>query len=320
VSIKNISIQRSNKQRVEQGGVTMRIGAIEAGGTKFICGIGNEDGDIIEKVSFPTESPAVSINKAIDFFRDQQVEAIGIGSFGPIDIDHHSPTYGFITTTPKSGWSNCDFVGAIKKYYDVPIGWDTDVNAAALGEATWGAAKGLDSCVYYTIGTGVGLGVYIEGRLVHGLLHPEGGHVLVRRHEADSFKGNCPYHGDCLEGMAAGPAIEKRWGQQGQELPISHPAWAMEAYYIAQAIVGTILTLSPKKVILGGGVMKQAQLFPLIHKQVQDSLNGYISAEAILSGIEHYIVAPGLGDHAGLCGALALGKKALKDGSIKKDN
>ncbi|GMK39425.1 putative fructokinase [Paenibacillus sp. CCS19] len=289
----------------------MRIGAIEAGGTKFVCGIGNEKGEIEERIHFPTLGPVETMDNVIAFFRDKRVDSIGIGSFGPIDLDNASPTYGYVTTTPKPGWTGYNFVGTLQSVFDVPIGWDTDVNAAALGEATWGAAHGLDSCVYYTIGTGVGVGVYIEGNLVHGLVHPEGGHILTRRHPNDDFIGICPYHGDCLEGMASGPALEARWKAKGHTLPNDHQAWKMEAYYIAQAISGVILTLSPKKVILGGGVMKQAQLFPMIREAVRTNLNGYVSAASITSDIEHYIVPPGLGDNAGLCGALALGVRAL---------
>ncbi|MUT65214.1 ROK family protein [Paenibacillus sp. NEAU-GSW1] len=288
----------------------MRIGAIEAGGTKFVCGIGNENGEIEERVSFPTEHPEATMANVIAYFEGKGVEAIGIGTFGPIDIDPSSPTYGHVTTTPKPHWSGFDFLGTLKRKFDVPFGWDTDVNAAAFGEAKWGAAKGLDSCVYYTIGTGVGVGIYSEGKLVHGLVHPEGGHVLTRRHKDDTYEGFCPYHGDCLEGMAAGPAIEKRWSMKGSELPADHPAWAMEAFYIGQAVSSAILMLSPKKIILGGGVMHQRQLFPMIRDEVRKQLNGYVSADPIVNGLDSYIVPPGLGDNAGLSGAIALGLAA----------
>jgi fructokinase len=290
----------------------MRYGAIEAGGTKIVCGIGNVQGEIEDRVSFPTGKPESALQEIIRYFKDKQIKAIGIGSFGPIDIDPASPSYGYVTTTPKPDWSGFDFLGTLRKEFDIPMGFDTDVNAAALGEATWGAAKGLDSCVYFTIGTGVGVGVFAEGKLVHGLVHPEGGHLWVRRHKEDPFEGACPYHGDCLEGMAAGPAIEKRWGMKGSELPADHPAWRIEAYYIAQAVMGTILLLSPKRVILGGGVMHQQQLFPMIRQEVLAMLNGYVSASAIVDHINSYIVPPGLGDHAGLCGALALGMTAAE--------
>jgi fructokinase len=290
----------------------MKIGAIEAGGTKFVCGIGNEEGVILDRVHFPTMHPDQTMAQVVSYFTEQSVEAIGIGSFGPINLEKTSSQYGFVTTTPKPGWGNYDFIGTIKKYFDVPIGWDTDVNAAAFGEAKWGVARGLDNCVYYTIGTGIGIGIYTEGKLVHGLVHPEGGHILTRRHPHDDFAGCCPYHGDCLEGIAAGPAIEQRWNKKGNELENNHPAWEMEAYYIAQAVVNTILTLSPKKVILGGGVMKQLHLFPMIHTKVKAQLNGYIQHKAISKNIDQYIVPPGLGDNAGLCGALALGLNAFQ--------
>ncbi|BBH22926.1 putative fructokinase [Paenibacillus baekrokdamisoli] len=289
----------------------MIIGAVEAGGTKFVCGIGNEEGVIQERVSFPTERPEETLAQVIDYFRDKQVESIGVGTFGPINIDPLSPLYGYVTTTPKPGWGNYPFLPELKKVFDIPFGWDTDVNAAALGEATWGAAKGLDSCLYYTIGTGVGVGVYAEGKLVHGLVHPEGGHVLTRRHPDDTYEGFCPYHGDCLEGMAAGPALEGRWKVKGSELQPDHPAWAMEAFYIGQAITSAVLLMSPKKVILGGGVMHQMHLFPMIREEVKKNLNGYISAQALLEGMDDYIVPPGLGDNAGLSGSLALALRAL---------
>ena len=289
----------------------MRIGAIEAGGTKFVCGFGNEQGIIGDRISFATEEPERTLEQVIAYFEHNKVDSIGIGTFGPIDIDPSSPSYGYVTTTPKPGWANYPFLTTLKQVFDVPFGWDTDVNAAALGEAIWGAAKGLDSCLYYTIGTGIGVGVFSEGKLVHGIVHPEGGHILTRRHPEDRFTGTCPYHGDCLEGMAAGPAIEKRWNAKGSDIPADHPAWAMEAFYIGQAVAASILMLSPKKIILGGGVMHQKQLFPLVRAEVQNNLNGYVSAKAVLDNIDDYIVPPGLGDNSGLCGALALGLQAM---------
>lgn len=291
----------------------MRIGAIEAGGTKFVCGIGNDRGEIAESISFPTGDPQTTLGRVIAYFKEKQADAIGIGSFGPIDIRKDSPTYGYVTTTPKPGWGNFDFLGTLRREFQVPFGWDTDVNAAAFGEATWGAARGLESCLYYTVGTGVGIGVYSEGKLVHGLIHPEGGHVLTRRHPDDDFAGACPFHGDCLEGMASGPALEKRWQVKGHELSADHSAWEIEAFYLAQSIAGAILLLSPEKVILGGGVMQQAQLYPLIREAVKRNLNGYLNAGAILEHIDDYIVPPGLGQQAGLCGALALGLSALRN-------
>lgn len=289
----------------------MLIGAIEAGGTKVICGIGNDDGVIKDSVSFVTENPKQTMAKVISYFHTKEVVAIGVGTFGPINLDSISPKYGYITTTPKPGWAGYNFLGELQQHFDVPYGWDTDVNGAALGEAVWGAARGLNSCVYITLGTGVGIGIYTEGKLVHGLVHPEGGHVLTRRHADDQFEGCCPYHGDCLEGLASGTAIERRWNARGIDLSADHPAWSMEAFYIAQAITTTILMLSPKKVILGGGVMQQKHLYPLIRSEVQKQLNGYVNVDVIIKGIDNYIVPPGLGSNAGLYGALALGVAAL---------
>lgn len=296
----------------------MRIGAIEAGGTKFVCGIGSEQGHMEEWCSFPTEHPEITLAKVSDYFRDKGVVAIGIGSFGPIDLKPDSPTYGYITTTPKSEWENCNVVGILKREFPVPFGWDTDVNAAALGEVTWGAAQGLDNCVYYTIGTGVGVGLIAGGKRIQGLLHPEGGHIRTRRHPQDHFAGLCKYHGDCLEGLAAGPAIEARWQTPGSELPTDHLAWEMESYYIAESITTSILLHSPQKIILGGGVMQQMHLFPMIREQVIHNLHGYVNVPELLQHIDQYIVPPGLGQQAGLHGALALGIEALN--RVKADS
>lgn len=285
----------------------MRIGAIEAGGTKIICGIGNEHGEIEKKINFPTESPEIVFAKIRSFFEEEQLDALGVGTFGPIDVNRSSATYGYITSTPKPGWRDVDVLGELKSYINVPIGFDTDVNGAALAEALWGSAKGVNSCVYYTIGTGVGVGVYVEGNLVHGLLHPEAGHIPVKRHPQDSFEGLCPYHGDCLEGVAAGPAIERRYGKKGHELSVDHEAWKLEAYYLGQALMSTILLLSPERIILGGGVMHQEQLFPMIREEVKRNLNGYVQHDMLLKHIDQYIIPPGLGDNAGLSGAVAIG-------------
>ncbi|MBS5912421.1 MAG: ROK family protein [Paenibacillus macerans] len=292
------------------------LGAIEAGGTKFVCGIGHEDGTILDRVSFPTTTPEETMGRVHDYFRDKEIEAMGIGSFGPIDPIPGSPTYGYITTTPKPHWSNFDLVGAVLKAMNCKVGFDTDVNGAALGELRWGAAQGLDNCLYITVGTGIGAGSALNGGLIHGLSHPEMGHILVRRHPDDKYEGTCPYHGDCLEGLAAGPALVKRWGvANGADLPPDHPAWEMEAYYLAQALMNYILVLSPQKIIMGGGVMKQSQLFPLIADKLQTLLNGYVQHPSLREGIADYIVPPGLGDNAGLAGALALADAALSSPS-----
>ncbi len=289
----------------------MRLGAIEAGGTKFVLAIGDENGKILERVSIPTTTPDETLEKIFAYFDDKNLDAIGIGCFGPIDPDKNSKTYGYITTTPKPGWANFDIVSPFIERYNIPVGFDTDVNVAALGELYYGAAKELDSCLYLTIGTGIGGGAVVEGNLLHGMLHPEMGHMYLKRHPQDNFTGLCPFHGDCFEGLASGPAIEKRWGKKAYELGENHLAWDMEAYYIAQAVSVYILTLSPKKIILGGGVMHQKQLFPLIHKYVKELLNGYIHKPEVLKDIENYIVYPGLEDNSGCVGCLALAKSLL---------
>lgn len=289
----------------------MILGAIEAGGTKFVCALGNEKGEVFERVSFPTTTPEETMGKVVEFFKVKKIEALGVGSFGPIDPNLNSPTYGYITTTPKPHWGNFNVLGELKKHFNVPMAFDTDVNGAALGEIKWGAAKGLKSALYITVGTGIGAGAVAESNMINGLLHPEMGHIYVRRHPDDTYKGRCPFHGDCLEGLAAGPAIEARWGIKGDKLPSDHEAWDIEAYYLAQALVNYILILSPEKIIMGGGVMKQKQLFPLIRKHVKKLLNGYIAKEELNSDIDSYIVYPKLGDNAGICGAIALSLKAL---------
>lgn len=233
------------------------FGAIEAGGTKFVCAVGDVTGAIKERVSIPTTTPDETMPEVISFFKKHSVEAIGIGSFGPIDVDKDSPTYGNITTTPKTAWKDFPLLQAVQKEFQIPIGFNTDVNIAAMGEAVLGAAKGVDSCLYITVGTGIGAGAYINGELLQGLTHPEMGHILVRRHPKDAYKGRCPYHGDCLEGLAAGPAIEERWGDKAFNLGDQEEVWEMEGYYMAQALMQYILILSPKKIILGGGVMNQ---------------------------------------------------------------
>lgn len=291
----------------------MLIGAIEAGGTKFVLGVGNEKGEVLERLSIPTESPEITMPKVINYFKEKKIEVMGVGSFGPIDPNIDSLTYGYITTTPKAGWSNYDFIGELKKHFNVPMAFDTDVNGAALGELTWGGACGLHSALYITVGTGIGAGAVVEGNMIHGLLHPEMGHITIQRHKNDTFEGNCPYHKDCLEGLAAGPAIEKRWGKQGHELPIGHEGWEMEAFYLAQALVNFILIISPEKIIMGGGVMKQDHLFPLVRKEVQRLLNGYVDKREIIENIDNYIISPQLGDNAGLCGSIALGLQLMQN-------
>ena len=283
------------------------LGAIEAGGTKFVCAVSDNDLNNIKKISIPTTTPEETFSKVFEFFDGYSLDAIGIGSFGPIDVNPESDTYGYITSTPKTAWKHTDFMGAIKERYNIPVGWTTDVNAAALGELTKGAAVDSDSCLYLTVGTGIGGGAVVNGKVLEGFGHPEMGHILVRRHEKDMFEGFCPYHNDCLEGLAAGPAIEQRYNKKAQYLPEDSEAWEIEAFYLAQALISYTLTLSPEKMILGGGVMKQKQLLPLIREEFSTLLNDYVATP----DLEDYIVSPKLGDDAGITGCLLLAREEL---------
>ncbi len=289
----------------------MLIGGIEAGGTKMVCAVGDENGVVKDRTSFPTRQPEETFADMIAYYRNWDIQALGIGCFGPVDLNRQSRTYGYITKTPKPGWGNCDIVGAFKDALGVPVGFDTDVNGAVLGEVTWGAAKGLDSAIYITIGTGVGVGVYVNGGLLHGLVHPEGGHILLIRHPKDTYEGKCPFHKNCVEGLAAGPSIEARWGKKAAELADRDEVWEMEAYYIAQAITDYILSYSPQKIILWGGVMHQEKLFGMVRKEVLNLLNGYVAHEMITEHIDQYIVPPALGEDPGIMGAIKLGLDAL---------
>ena len=293
----------------------MRLGALEAGGTKMVCAIGDESGKIYEQVSIPTETPEITMPKLISYFEERKIEALGIGCFGPIDPDKKSETYGYITSTPKLAWADYNIVGTMEKSLMIPVGFDTDVNGSVLGEVTFGQAKGKKCVVYVTIGTGVGAGIYIEGKLLHGMLHPEAGHILLTQRQDDTYEGTCPYHGTCFEGLAAGPAIERRWGKKGNgkraaDLKDDERVWDLEAYYIAQAIVNYILILSPQMIILGGGVMHQEQLFPKIRSYVKKMMNGYIKTKE-MADLDHYIVPASLHDDQGIMGALELGRRAL---------
>lgn len=290
----------------------MRLGALEAGGTKMVCAIGDETGKIFEQVSIPTETPETTVPRMIEYFKEAGIEALGIACFGPIDPDKKSASYGYITSTPKLAWQNYNFVGAFEKALECPVGFDTDVNGSVLGEVTFGQAKGKSCVVYVTIGTGVGAGVYIEGKLLHGMLHPEAGHVQIQKRPGDHYEGRCPFHKNCLEGHAAGPAIEERWGKKAIELKDNKEVWDLEAYYIAQALAGYILTLSPEMIILGGGVMHQEQLFPMIRSYVKEILNGYIKTEE-MEHLDGYIVPASLNDDQGIMGCLELARRAAQE-------
>lgn len=283
-------------------------GGIEAGGTKFICAVGSDPDDLSAQLRIDTRSPEETLSDVLDFFRRQPpVRALGISCFGPVDLQPGSPTYGYITHTPKPGWGMTDVVGPLRQALGVPVGFDTDVNGAALGEHRWGAAQGLEDFIYLTVGTGIGGGAMLNGRLVHGLVHPEMGHLLLPHdRQRDPFDGVCPFHGDCFEGLATGPALQARWGQPAESLPPEHAAWPLEAEYISLALANYILSFSPQRQILGGGVMNQPQLWPLIRRRVPELLNGYVHASAIEEHIDDYIVPPALGGRAGVLGAIAL--------------
>ena len=289
----------------------MRLGALEAGGTKMVCAIGNEAGEIFEQVSIPTETPEITMPKLIAYFKERNVDALGIGCFGPVELDKKSPSYGHITTTPKLAWRDYDIVGDFEKALGCPVGFDTDVNGSVLGEVTFGQAKGKNCVIYLTIGTGVGVGAIVDGRLIHGMMHPEGGHVLLNRLPQDTYKGFCPFHANCMEGLAAGPAIEGRWGKKAIELADRAEVWEMEAEYIAQALVDYTMTLSPQRIILGGGVMHQTQLLPLVREKYKALLNGYIKTKE-LEDLDSYIVVQSLDDKQGIMGALKLGMMELE--------
>jgi fructokinase len=297
--------------------MTDLFAGIEAGGTKWVCMVAAHPGDIRVTSRFPTTQSGETIERAIQFFKKQlassELKALGIGSFGPLDLNQDSPTFGYLTTTPKPGWANTDLLKPFQEALNLPTGFDTDVNAAALGEAHWGAAQGISNFIYLTIGTGIGGAAVVNDTLVHGLIHPEMGHMRIPHDlDQDPFPGVCPYHGDCLEGLATGPAIEARWGEKGETLAADHQAWQLEAEYIALGLANLVTILSPQRIILGGGVMDQKQLFPIIRARLQDILSNYIPAREILEEIDRYIVPPKLGSQAGVLGAIALAQQAAK--------
>jgi fructokinase len=288
------------------------FGAVEAGGTKFVCAIGDETGRLHAEGRFPTNDPVSTLAAVRDFFLEHSashgaLSAIGVGSFGPIILDRHSAQYGFIGNTPKAGWSHVGIVGMLAREFSCPVGFDTDVNAAALAEHRWGVARDVANLVYLTVGTGIGGGVLIDGAPLHGLMHPEIGHIYPRRHPLDAgFSGICPFHGDCMEGVASGPAILARCGADLSHLDPAHAQWEMQADYLGQLCAQLVLTLSPQRIIMGGGVMAQERLFRVIRQRMLHWLGGYIDRREILGDIDHYVVPPTLGANAGVLGALAL--------------
>lgn len=293
------------------------LGGIEGGGTKFNVVLveemhqtGNHAPKILKAAQFSTTTPDEITARLVDFFNKHaagKLQGLGLASFGPLDLDPQSATYGQIISTPKPGWKGTDLPHQLEDALEVPVYFDTDVNGAALGEYLWGAGRGVSTLLYLTVGTGIGGGILVDGKPYHGLTHPEMGHVRVpHAWDQDPFNGVCPYHGDCLEGLAAGPALLERWETPGEALPEEHPAWELEADYLAAALANFALTISPQRIILGGGIMKRVFLFPMIRKRVQNLLNGYLHHPEILERIDAYIVPPGLEDKAGVLGAVGL--------------
>jgi fructokinase len=294
----------------------MIYGGIEAGGTKWVCAVGTGPDDLRDHVVFPTTHPEETIARAAAFFaRGDDLAAIGIGSFGPIDLRRSSPTWGRITTTPKAGWGDTDVIATLMSSLKVPVAFDTDVNAAALAEHRWGAAVGLDTFVYITVGTGIGGGGFANGRLMHGLLHPELGHMRIPHdRERDPFDGVCPFHGDCLEGLASGEAVLARWDLERGE-PWRDEVRELEAEYLALGLLNVVCTLSPQRIVLGGGVMKEPGLLPRVRERLRDVAAGYFDTPALGDELGAYVVAPALGDKAGVLGALELGRLAAAEKS-----
>ena len=284
-------------------------GAFEAGGTKFVVSVGDEALEIIDQLTIPTVSPEETMPLVVEFFKqfEKNLLAIGIGSFGPIDVNPESSTYGFITQTPKLKWRNYDFLGNIQKAFpNVKTAWTTDLNASAYGE--YAVRDGVENLVYYTVGTGVGGGGVKQGKFVEGISHPEMGHIPVKKHADDSFDGHCPSHGDCLEGLASGPAVEARLGKSAKDVPADDPYWDIQAYYIAQSAYTTTLLLAPEMIIYGGGVMKVEGLLEKVRLAFDKLNQGYMSTP----DLEKYIVSPKLEDSAATIGCFAMAKELMK--------
>lgn len=289
---------------------TPLYGGIEAGGTKWVCAVADAGGRVLETAVIPTTTPETTIAGAVRFFRRHRtLRAVGVGSFGPVDLRPDSPAYGHILATPKPGWSHTDVVSPLRTALGVPVGLDTDVNAAALGEWRRGAGRGRETVAYLTVGTGIGLGAVVNGRLLRGLLHPEFGHIRVPRDRTrDAFAGSCPFHGDCLEGLASGEAMRQRWGRRAEDL--DDPAvWELEAGYLAHAVVNLTYVLSPERIVIGGGVAKRPGLLSRVRARAFDLAAGYPAAPALTvrAAMDEYVVGPELGDHSGITGAIELG-------------
>jgi fructokinase len=291
------------------------LGAVEGGGTKFVAMIGTSPDDIFDEITLPTANAADTIGGVIDFLQRPRpglsLAGVGVATFGPICLDRNSSDYGGTTATTKPGWDYVRIVGPISRRLDVPVGFDTDVNGAVLGESRWGAGVGIEPLLYLTIGTGIGGGVYVNGGTIHGLVHPEMGHVPMPVLDGDTFPGVCPFHGRCLEGLACGPAIAARTGKPVPEIAPDDPVWNLTARYLAYGLSGFVVTLSPRRIILGGGVMHQTHLLSKIRRALASVLNGYVNAPELATGIDEYVVPSPLGQKAGLYGALVLAERAI---------
>lgn len=287
-------------------------GSIEGGGTKFVCAVGSTPDDLRAEVRFPTTTPEATLDRAVEFFTGRgPLDAIGIAMFGPLNLDRESPDYGHVGPTPKPGWTDADIVGPLSRAFGIPVGFDTDVNGAALGEGRWGAGAGLDDFVYVTVGTGIGGGVVSNGKAIHGLVHPEVGHLRIPRHPDDTYPGRCPFHGDCLEGVASGPEIADRWGTSAQDLGADTPrAVELEAFSLGYAMANLALVLSPQRIILGGGVMQLPGLLQATRRRMLEALGGYVDSAALDRGACAYVVAPQLGGGSGIAGGLVLAERA----------
>jgi fructokinase len=297
---------------------------IEGGGTKFVCSYGSSPSDLHERTVIDTQDPQQTIPELLKYIgsvrKKTPIDGIGAAIFGPLDLNLCSPTYGYITTTPKSAWANFDFVGALHQGCHLPVAFDTDVNGAAFGEYCWGAGMGLQDFIYLTVGTGIGGGVMINGKLVHGAMHPEMGHMLIPPDLThDRFEGICNYHKHCLEGFASGPAIKARWNvKSALDLPPEHRAWDLEAEYLGIALANYTLTLSPQRIILGGGVMRQTHLIEKVRQEFLKQLNGYLKYPTYIDNVAEYIVSPALGENSGICGAIALAKQMFQEGNCQR--
>ena len=288
--------------------MTTAFGGVETGGTWTVCALGTQPADIVARERFPTTDPTRTLSRIIDFFkRHERPAAIGVGSFGPVDLHPDSPHWGDVTSTPKRGWQHTPVASVIARELHVPVRFDTDVAAAAIGEYRWGAGRGAASLAYLTVGTGVGAGLLVGGKPWHGLVHPEVGHMRIPHdRDVDPFPGICPVHGDCFEGLASGPALASRWGSPAEELPSDHPGWDLEARYIALGILNLVCTVSPHRVIVGGGVFERPGLLKTVRRDLQRLIAGYLETPLLREDIDRYLVVPALGDDAGVLGAIAM--------------